>query len=315
MAAHDHHRTSESAVLSTACVFGASGLVGSALCRALRADGLRVVAFGRGPASGPDRAHWDPEEQAIDLDALQGVDAVVNLAGSNLASGRWTAARKAGFRRSRVESTAFLCRSLLALERPPRVLVNASAVGFYGDRGDEAVTEDSPAGEGFLADLCQAWESATQPARQAGIRTVLLRMGVVLSPEGGALAKMLPAFRIGVGGRLGPGTQRMPWLAIEDAVGVIRFALSHVELSGPVNAVAPESVSNAQFTAALGRALGRLAVLPVPALALKAALGEMAREMLLSGANVRPRALEIAGYRFEYPRLDDALEAMLSRGS
>jgi uncharacterized protein (TIGR01777 family) len=204
---------------------------------------------------------------------------------------------------------------LSELEHPPKALINASAIGFYGDRGDEAVHEESEPGTGFLAELCQAWETATEPARAAGIRTVLLRFGVVLTPDGGALAKMLPAFRLGVGGKLGPGTQRMPWISLVDAVGVIRFALSHTELAGPVNAVAPESVTNAELSQTLGRVLGRPVMMPVPGFMLKAAMGQMADEMLLSGANVRPRRLEVAGYRFEYPRLVDAFEALFPRRS
>jgi uncharacterized protein (TIGR01777 family) len=304
----------ETTVVSTACVFGASGLLGTALCRSLRADGARAIAFGRRAGRGEaDHARWDPAAGGLERDALEGVDAVVNLAGENLSRGRWTKKRKQELWQSRVDASAFLARELCQLRRPPRDWVNASAVGFYGDRGDEAVHEDSSPGKGFVAELCQAWEAATQPAREAGIRTVLPRFGVVLSAEGGALAKMLPAFRMGAGGRLGAGTQRMPWITLVDAVSVIRFALTHDELSGPVNAVAPESVSNAQLSETLGRVLGRPVVMAVPAMVLKAAMGEMASELLLSGANVRPRRLEVAGYRFEYPRLDDALEALLPR--
>jgi uncharacterized protein (TIGR01777 family) len=299
------------------CVFGATGLLGTALVASLLESGRTVTAFSRQRRSRdlPELAHWDPVAGAIDAQRLEGTDAVVNLAGENLADGRWTAARKRLLWSSRVDSTALLCRALAQLKRPPLVLVNASAVGFYGDRGDEAVYEDSPRGEGFLAELCEAWEAATQPAVAAGIRVVKLRYGVILTPKGGALAKMLGPFRLGLGGRFGSGEQRMPWLALADAVGVTRFATRHPFLEGPVNAVAPEPLTNAQLCEALGHVLGRPAAVPVPALALKAALGaQMARELLLSGANVRPRRLEVTGYRFEYPRIDDALDAMLGRG-
>jgi uncharacterized protein (TIGR01777 family) len=301
--------------ISKACVFGASGFLGSALVARLRLVGLTVTPFSRNRSLGlPGLAYWDPQAGAIELERLEGTDAVVNLAGENVADGRWTKARKRQLWSSRVDSTALLCRALARLKKPPRVLVSASAVGFYGNRGEEAVYEESSAGTGFLAELCQAWEAATQPAAEAGIRVVRLRYGVILSQHGGALAKMLGPFRLGLGGRLGSGEQRVPWIALADAVGATRFALHYPELSGPVNIVAPEPITNAQLTLALGRVLGRPTALPVPAFALKAALGaEMARELLLNGANARPRRLEIVGYRFEYPRLDDALEAMLGR--
>jgi uncharacterized protein (TIGR01777 family) len=198
--------------------------------------------------------------------------------------------------------------------RPPAVLVNASAVGYYGDRGEDAVYEDSEPGRGFLAELCQAWEAATEPAERAGVRVVKLRFGVVLTPQGGALAKMLIPFRLGLGGKFGGGEQRMPWIALADAVGAATFAMRHRELAGAVNAVAPESITNGQLCEALSHVLGRPTLLPVPGFALRAVLGaEMANELLLTGANVRPRELEEAGYRFEYPRLEDALDAMLER--
>jgi hypothetical protein len=292
---------------------GASGLMGTALLSGLHKSGIAVTAFSRKRHSDrPGVGHWNPEAGLIEADRLRG-DAVVNLAGSTL-DGRWTEARKRMFWSSRVDSTALLCRTLAALDDPPRVLINASGAGYYGDRGEEAVYEDSPAGYGFLAELCQAWEAATAPAVAAGIRVVKMRFGVVLTPRGGALAKMLVPFRLGLGARLGGGDQRMPWIALADAAGALAFALRHAELSGAVNAVAPESVTNAQLTDTLAGVLGRSTFVPVPSFALKAMFGaEMARELLLTGANVRPRRLEEAGYRFEYPRLQDALEAMLGR--
>ncbi len=303
--------------VSRACVLGASGMLGTALVAGMLKAGTSVTAFSRKrrQSDQPGLGHWDPAAGTIEAERLEGCDAVVNLAGENLGEGRWSAARKRALWASRVDSTALLCRTLAALRQPPRVLVNASAVGFYGDRGDTAVDEESPRGEGFLAELCEAWEAATQPAADAGIRVVKLRYGVILTPFDGALARMLGPFRMGLGGRLGSGQQRMPWIALADAVGATRFATRHPDLAGPVNVVAPESVTNRQLCHALGRVLHRPAAVPVPALALKTAFGaQMAREMLLSGANVRPRKLEITGYRFEYPRLEDALEAMLGRG-
>jgi uncharacterized protein (TIGR01777 family) len=293
---------------------GASGLLGTALTSGLHRSGIAVTAFSRRRhGDRPGVGHWDPETGAIDAARLRG-NAVVNLAGSNLDEGRWNEARTRRFRTSRVDATALLARTLASLAERPGVLINASAVGYYGDRGDDAVYEDSPRGQGFLAELCEAWEAASEPARAAGVRVVNLRFGVVLTPDGGALAKMLVPFRLGLGGRLGGGEQRMPWIAIGDAVSAIWFALRHAELSGPVNAVAPESVTNEQFSDTLAHVLGRSTFLPVPGFALRAALGsEKARELLLGGANVRPRRLEEAGFRFEYPRLQDALEALLGR--
>jgi uncharacterized protein (TIGR01777 family) len=302
-----------SPVISRVCVFGASGLLGTALTAGLRRGGSAVTPFTRKRAPDqPGLGFWDPEAGAIDVEHLEHADAVVNLAGENLADGRWTPARKRRLWQSRVDSTALLSRTLAKLERKPLVLVNASAVGFYGDRGEEAVYEESPRGTGFLAELCEAWEAATQPAAAAGIRVVRMRYGVVLSAHGGALPAMMRPIRMGFGGRLGSGEQRMPWIALADAVGATRFALRHPDISGALNAVAPEPLTNAQFTHALARVMGRPAALPVPGFALKVALGaEMASEMLLHGANVRPRRLEVTGYRFEYPRIDDALEALL----
>lgn len=291
---------------------GATGLLGRALTMSLAADPIEIVEFSREETGG--RAVWNPERGEIDASALEGADAVINVAGEGLDSGRWSDARKRQLWTSRVASTALLARTLAGLARKPEVLVNASAVGYYGDRRDEAVDEHASAGTGYLADLCKAWEQATGAAYDAGIRVVLIRFGIVLTPRGGALAKMLPPFRLGLGGRIGSGTQGMPWIALSDAVNVIRFAIAHRELSGPINAVAPETTRNTDFTEALGRVLGRPTMIPVLALALRAMFGdEMTREVLLSGAVVRPRVLEEAGYRFDYPRLDDALESMLGR--
>lgn len=303
----------EPLTISKACVMGASGLLGTALTASLRADGIEVTEFSRHARSG--RVAWDPERGEIAADALEGVDAVVNFAGENLDGGRWNDARKRRLWTSRVAATGLLSRTLAGLTRKPEVLVNASAVGYYGDRGEESVDESSPPGRGYLAELCKAWEEATSAARDAGIRVVIVRMGIVLTPRGGALAKMLPSFRLGLGGTLGRGAQGMPWIAISDAVNVVRFVIAHRDIAGPVNAVAPEVLRNIDVTEALGRALGRPTALKVPNFALRAIFGrQMAQEMLLEGALVRPRVLEEAGYRFDYPRIDDALEAMLRRG-
>lgn len=290
---------------------GGKGLLGTALAEGLRASGVEVTVYSRAP-SGPGEARWAPGVGEIDRGPLGRADAVVNLAGESLAGGRWTTARKQRFIDSRVKVTGLLVRTLAELASPPSVLVNASAVGFYGDRGDTAVGEHSAAGGGFLAELCQAWEAATAPATAGGIRVVLPRFGVILAPGGGALRSMLPAFRLGAGGRLGSGEQFMPWIALPDAAGVVRFAIERTDISGPVNAVAPDACTNAQFSDALAQALHRPAMLPVPAIALRALLGEMAEELLLQGANVRPLELERAGYRFEYPRLVDALAVLLA---
>lgn len=314
--------------ISRACLFGGSGLIGRAVAATLERDGVEVTLYRR-PHVRPEKerpslapihestAAWDPAAQTIDRAPLERADAVINLAGESLADGTWTRAKKQRIWSSRVDVTQWLAGTLAALPegKRPALLINASAVGFYGDRGQEHVNEDSQRGHGFLAELCEAWEAATRPASEAGLRVVNVRFGVVLAPEGGALAKMLPMFAKGLGGRFGDGQQPMPWLTLTDAAGVVRFSITHGELSGPVNAVAPDLITNGQLTDALSRALGKSARLPVPAFVLRALLGEMARETLLSGARVHPRKLEVAGYRFEYPRLDDALAALMNAAS
>jgi uncharacterized protein len=319
--------------ISRACLFGGSGLIGRAVASTLERDGVEVTLYRRphgrnhkaasrgiGHEIAPiheSTAAWDPAAHTLDLGPLERAEAVVNVTGESLADGMWTRGKKQRIWSSRVDITQWLCTALAALPegKRPAVLVNSSAVGFYGDRGHEHVSEDSQRGRGFLAELCEAWEAATRPARDAGIRVVNVRFGVVLAPEGGALAKMLPIFARGLGGRFGDGQQAMPWITLTDAVGVVRFAIAHTDLHGPLNAVAPEQITNSQLTEALSRSLGKPARLPVPAFALRTLLGEMARETLLNGARVHPRKLEIAGYRFEYPRLDDALHALMNAAS
>jgi uncharacterized protein (TIGR01777 family) len=295
-------------------VTGASGLLGAALVSRLTAAGHSVLPLVRDRARAKSPAiYWDPERDALDAAALEGVDAVVHLAGESVAGGRWTAARRARILGSRTKGTTLLARALAGLREPPRVLVSASAVGYYGDTGDREVDEGAPRGDGFLAEVCEAWEAAAQPARDAGIRVVHPRFGVVLAAHGGALERLLPLFRLGVGGRVGSGQQGFPWVALDDVVAALVFALGDETLRGPVNVVAPARTSNAEFTRALASVLARPAFLPVPAFALRAAFGAMADEALLSGQFAVPRALEAHGFRFAYPALPGALRHLLRR--
>jgi uncharacterized protein (TIGR01777 family) len=282
-------------------VSGASGLLGSALVPFLTTGGHEVQRIAR-------RKDWD-----FDLDGLGGLDAVVHLAGENLAMGRWTAAKKERIRASRVEGTRRIAEHVAGLRRMPRALVVASAVGFYGDRGDELLEEESPGGEGFLAEVCRDWEAATRPAEQAGVRVVHLRSGVILSPAGGGLAKMLPPFRLGLGGRLGSGEQYMSWISVDDAVASVLHALQCPELSGPLNVVAPGPVTNLETTKTLGRVLRRPTVLPMPAPAARLIFGEMADALLLASQRVSCVRLEASGFRFRDPGLEGALRRLLGR--
>jgi len=287
---------------------GASGFVGQALCAALAQTGVTVHRYSR--AARPGFYTWEPATGHIDLEPLRSADAVVNLAGEDIAFARWNPARKQLLRDSRIASTQLIARTLSQLDAPPAVLISASAVGYYGHRGEEAVFEHSAPGVGFLPDLCEAWEEAALPAEQAGIRVVFPRFGVILSPYGGALPRIVALFKRGLGGRLGSGAQFMSWIALSDAVAAIRYLIRTSDVYGPINAVAPEAVTNEVFTEVLGRVLRRPTLLPVPTFALKLALGELS-QLLLEGANVRPEVLEQIGFRFDYPRLEDALSAML----
>jgi uncharacterized protein (TIGR01777 family) len=291
-------------------ITGSTGLIGKALVRALRDEGLTVIRLVRRPATAEDEVRWDPFGE-VDSGALEGVDAVVHLAGAGLGDHRWTETYKRQLRDSRVEGTRTLSRALAGLSRRPAVLVSGSAVGFYGDTGDVAVDESGSGGEGFLAALCRDWEAAAQPAVDAGIRVVHPRTGVVLSREGGLLGKVLPLFRIGLGGRLGGGRQWMSWITLADQVAALRFLL-HDGLQGPVNLTAPEPVTNAAFTSAVGRALHRPAPFIVPAPALRLALGEFADEGALVSQRVVPDRLTKAGFTFQHPDIDTALAAVLS---
>jgi uncharacterized protein len=284
-------------------------MIGSALTASLERDGIEVRPLVRGRA-GKGEIAWDPLAGHVDLAALTGVEGVVHLAGEPVGE-RWTESRKRKIRESRVRGTETLVRAICALPQPPTVLVSASGVGYYGDRGDEQLVEGSPPGNDFLAEVTQAWEAAVEPAGSAGVRVVRLRFGVVIAREGGALERLLTPFRLGVGGQLGTGRQWMSWISLTDAVRAIRFALAQPELRGAANAVAPQPVTNAEFTRALGSALGRPTLLTVPATALRLAFGEMAEVTLLASQRALPQRLEAAGFRFEHPRIEDGLRAAL----
>jgi uncharacterized protein (TIGR01777 family) len=297
-------------------VSGSTGLVGSEVVASLSTAGHEVVRLvRRSPAPGEKAVRWDPAKGEVDAAGLEGFDAVIHLAGENVGAGRWTPARKAAIRDSRVNGTRLLCDALAGLARPPKTLVCASAVGYYGDRGGETLAEESPPGTGYLAEVCQEWEAASAPAARKGIRVVALRIGMVLSPEGGALPRMLPLFRAGLGGVLGGGRQYVSWVALDDLPNILLHALQRGDLTGPVNAVAPRPVTNREFTVALGKVLARPTPLPVPAFALRLAVGrEMADALLLASARVVPRRLEETGYRFRFPELGGALHHLLRKG-
>jgi uncharacterized protein (TIGR01777 family) len=295
-------------------VTGASGLIGSAVTRRLEGVGHRVSRLVRRPA-GPGEIFWDPAAGSLDPRGLEGVDAVIHLAGENVGA-RWTAARKARIRSSRVAGTRLLSETLAGLQRPPQVLISASAIGIYGDRGDEVLTEQSPQGNrdgDFLVSVTEEWERAADPARSEGIRVVHPRFGIVLSPAGGALKKLLLPFRLGLGGRLGSGSQWMSWVSIEDVVETLHHLLLNDGLDGPVNITAPEPLTNAEFSRVLARVLSRPAVFPVPAGVLRLVLGEMADGTILSSARVLPSRLLQSGFSFARPDLDAALRHLLRK--
>ncbi|MGH9805164.1 MAG: TIGR01777 family oxidoreductase [Candidatus Acidiferrales bacterium] len=292
-------------------VSGSTGMVGSALVPFLTSGGHSVTRLVRS-AAGKNEARWDPAGGAIDAAALEGHEAVVHLAGENIA-GRWSPEKKARIRDSRVKGTRLLAEALGRLAQPPKVLVAASAIGYYGDRGDALLREDSVSGSGFLAEVAREWEGATAPATARGIRVVNLRIGVVLSRRGGALAKMLLPFKLGAGGVVGSGKQHWSWVALDDLVEIIFFAATTDSLKGPVNAVSPKPVTNYKFTKLLGRVLRRPTIFPMPAFAARLVLGEMADELLLASTKVEPAKLVAAGYPFRFPELDGALRHALKR--
>ena len=292
-------------------VTGSTGLVGTALMEHIRRADWRATPIVRSGQQ-TDAVQWDPVERRIDSAGLEGLDAVVHLAGENIANRRWTQAQKDRIRTSRVEGTGFLAESLAALNEKPKVLVCASAIGFYGDRGDEILSEDATAGDGFLPEVCQAWESAADPAREAGIRVVHLRFGLILTRKGGALAKVLPLFRLGGGGIVGNGRQYWSWITLDDICGVILHAIRTDSLSGPVNAVAPNPVTNKEFTVELARQVRRWAIFPAPGFMLRIVLGEMADGLLMASARVQPNKLLESGYRFGAESLEDGLKQVLA---
>ena len=293
-------------------VTGSTGLIGSALCAVLTTGGHSVMRLRRpGAALEAGDALWSPTGEPDDLSGLEGMDAVVHLAGEPLLGLRWTDEKKRRIWASRVEGTEWLARTLAQLKRPPRVLVTASAVGYYGDRGNQVLTESSKPGKGFLSELCQAWEEATGPAARMAIRVVRLRTGLVLTPAGGALGTMLLPFKVGVGGRLGSGRQYMSWIDHDDLLSLILHVIRTESIRGAVNATTPYSVPNATFSGTLGRVLGRPTLVPIPSLAVKALFGEMGTETLLASTRARPAVAEETGFEFMYPGLEESLRHQL----
>ena len=295
-------------------VTGSNGLIGSALITALEAEGHGVRRLVRGGATGPGRVAWDPMAGTIDAAALEGVDAVVHLAGEGIGEKKWSPEQKRRILESRTAGTGLIARTIAGMAAKPSVFISASAIGWYGgQRGDEVLTETSaaPSPADFLAEVCAAWEAATEPAEAAGVRTVHLRTGIVLTPSGGALGRMITPFKLGLGGRIASGRQWMSWISIDDEVGSIVHALSAEGLSGPVNATAPEPVTNADFTKTLGSVLHRPTLLPTPLAPLRAVYGrELVQALLVDGARVLPTALEASGYRFAHRDLATALRAV-----
>jgi uncharacterized protein (TIGR01777 family) len=294
-------------------VSGSHGLVGKALVRSLSVDGHEVVRLVRGGgSSGAQEVEWHPNHGTIDAAHLEGFDAVVHLAGENIASGRWSNEKKRAIRESRLKGTSLLSQTLAGLSRPPSVFLSASAIGYYGDRGDELLTENSAPGNDFLAGVCVEWENATRPAAEKGIRTACMRFGIILDAREGALAKMLPPFRMGIGGRVGDGKQWMSWIALDDVINGLKFVIADSSVGGPVNLVAPNPVRNAEFTKTLGRVLSRPTLFPIPAFGVRLAFGELADALLLSSQRVDPSLLKNKGFAFSYPTLESAIRNILA---
>ncbi len=292
-------------------VSGASGPIGSALLPSLKTQGFTVTRLVRNAATGPDQIVWDPS-RPVSPDMVSGFDAVIHLSGESIV-GRWTGAKKRRITESRVQGTGHLAEALAKAPQRPRVFISASAVGYYGSRGDEILREESPSGDGFTAEVCRLWEGATQSAAAAGIRTAQMRFGVVMSADGGALPKMLPPFRLGLGGRLGSGRQWSSWVSVDDVVGAIHHVLNHDTLQGAVNTVSPNPVTNAEFTSTLASVLHRPAIFPMPAFAVKLIFGEMGEELFLGSLRVEPAKLAASGYQFKHPGLKNALKDILQR--
>jgi uncharacterized protein (TIGR01777 family) len=293
-------------------ISGSHGLVGKALLRSLEAKDHEIFRLVRHPPTNDLEVEWSPDRYSIALARLEGFDACIHLAGESIASGRWNEEKKRKIRESRVKGTKLLSDALANLKRPPKTLISASAIGYYGNRGDENLDEGSAAGNDFLAGVCVEWENATSHARDQGIRVVNTRSGIILDSEGGALAKMLTPFRMGVGGRIGSGKQWMSWIALKDVIAGIEFALSNETLKGPVNFVAPNPVRNAEFTKTLGKVLSRPTIFPIPAFGVRLAFGEMGDALLLSSQRVKPKRLTEAGYQFKYASLETALRHILA---
>jgi len=293
-------------------VTGSNGVIGQALIPFLTTGGHRVIRLiRRPPRPGTGCSYWDPMAGNIDLCEKDNIDAVIHLAGENISQGAWTADKKKRIIESRTRGTAILANALAKFDNPPKVFLSASAIGYYGNRGDRRMTEDYGPGDDFISEVCAAWEEAAAPAAAAGIRTVNMRIGVVLTPLGGALQRLLPVFRMGLGGRIGTGKQYVSWIGIDDVLGTVLHLLAHPEIEGPVNLVAPNPVTNADLAKALGKALTRPARIPVPATAIRTAFGQMGKETILSSTRVEPQRLVESGYRFRHPDLESALGHVL----
>ena len=294
-------------------ISGSHGFIGLAVVTALAGAGHRIIPLIRGRSAVEGGIAWSVEAAYVDTAKLAGIDAVVHLAGEPI-PGRWTPQKKARILESRFKGTRLIAEAVSQLAKPPKVFVCASAIGYYGDRGEEILREESPSGGGFLAQVCREWEAATEPAAKKGIRVVNLRIGIVLGAGGGALAQMLTPFRMGVGGRIGSGKQWMSWIALDDLVGVIQHVLTTANLQGPVNAVAPNAVTNAEFTRTLGKVLSRPTIFPLPAFVVKLAFGQMGEEALLGSQRVEPARLQASSYQFRYPELEGALRRAVGKG-
>ncbi len=291
-------------------ISGSHGLIGKNLIPSLNADGHDIVRLvRRKPAAG--EVEWHPDQGRIDAQHLEGIDVVIHFAGENIGTGRWTDQKKRSILESRIKGTSLLSETVASLSQPPSVFLTASAIGYYGDRGDELLTEKSAAGQGFLPTVCIEWEKAAKPAAEKGIRTVYMRFGIILDPNEGALSRMLTPFRLGIGGKVADGRQWMSWIALSDVINGIKFLIADKALDGPVNLVTPNPVTNAEFTKTLGRVLSRPTIFPIPAFAARLAFGEMGDALLLSSQRVEPSVLKDRGFQFKWPALEPALKNLL----